>query len=149
MCDIINKIKLYFPEIIRLIKFFLVGGAGMLINLGLLFLFTEMFGFYYMMSAILVGLINTTFNFFANRFWSFYDRDNISLVSGYARFVVTMGLYLIVYFGLLYILTEFVFGDFSFYFIKGYMISSILSTIVATVPKYIICFVWVFAEKKK
>jgi putative flippase GtrA len=148
MCEIINKIKQYYPEIIRLIKFLFVGGVGMLINLGLLFLFTEIFGFYYMISAIIAAFINVTYNFLANRFWSFSDRDNVSLISGYTKFVVTMGLYSIVYYILLYVLTEFVFDNFSFYFVKGYMISAILSTIVATVPKYIMCFAWVFPKKK-
>jgi len=147
MCEIINKIKQYFPEIIRLIKFLFVGGVGMLINLGLLFTFTEIWGLYYMFSAIIAGFINVTYNFFANRFWSFSDRDNVDLISGYMRFIVTMGLYFIVYYVLLYSLTEFVFSNFSFYFIKGYIISAILSTIVATIPKYVICFVWVFPKK--
>jgi putative flippase GtrA len=146
MCEIRNKIKQYFPEIIRLIKFLLVGGTGMLINLGLLFVFTEIFGLYYMISAIIAGFLNVTYNFFANRFWSFADRD-VSLVSGYMKFIVTMGLYFVVYAGSLYFLTEFVFGSFSFYFVKGYMISAILSTIVATIPKYVMCFIWVFPKR--
>jgi len=147
MCDIINKIKLYFPEIIRLVKFLVVGGTGMLVSLGLLFLFTEIFGFYYMVSAILVGLINTTFNFFANHWWSFSDRNDISLKYGYAKFIMVMILYFAVYYVMLYILTEFVFKSFSFYFMKDYMLSSLCATVIATIPKYILCFVWVWKIK--
>jgi putative flippase GtrA len=143
-----DRIRQYFPEIIRLMKFLIVGGTGMLVNLGLLFLFTEIFGLYYMISAMIAGFLTVTYNFFANNFWSFADRD-VSLVSGYTRFVITMGLYFIVYYVLLYVFTEFVFGNFSFYFVKGYMISAILSTIVATIPKYIMCFWWVFLDRNR
>jgi putative flippase GtrA len=143
-----DRIRQYFPEIIRLMKFLIVGGTGMLVNLGLLFLFTEIFGLYYMISAMIAGFLTVTYNFFANNFWSFADRD-VSLVSGYTRFVITMGLYFIVYYVLLYVFAEFVFGNFSFYFVKGYMISAILSTIVATIPKYIMCFWWVFLDRNR
>jgi putative flippase GtrA len=143
-----DRIRQYFPEIIRLMKFLIVGGTGMLVNLGLLFLFTEIFGLYYMISAMIAGFLTVTYNFFANNFWSFADRD-VSLVSGYTRFVITMGLYFIVYYVLLYVFAEFVFGSFSFYFVKGYMFSAILSTIVATIPKYIMCFWWVFLDRNR
>lgn len=139
------KFKRYFPEIIRLIKFFIVGGIGMLISLALLYFFTEICGFYYMISAIIAGLINTTYNYLANSWWSFSDRKT-NLTLGYVKFVVVMIVYLLVYYALLYVLTEFVFKDFSFYFIKGYLVSSILATGIATVPKYALSFFWVWKK---
>lgn len=147
MYEITNKIKQYFPEILRLIRFFLVGGTGLLINLGFLFLFTEIFGLHYMISAIIAGFSSVTYNFFANRFWSFSDRKDVNLIYGYIKFKITMIVYSIVYYVLLYVFTEFIFRDFSFYWLKGYMLSSILSTGMATIPKYIMCSRWIFRQK--
>ena len=116
----------------------------MLINLGFLFLFTEIFDFYYMISAVVAGVINVTYNFVANNFWSFSDRNDIHFMSGYMKFIAVMVLYFAVYYGMLYVFTEFFLKDWSFYFVKGYIISSVLSTILATAPKYYLCFVWVW-----
>ena len=135
-------------EIFRLLKFAFVGGGGMLINLALLYVFTEFCGFYYMISAIVAGIINVTINYVLNYYWSFSDRNDIHVIKGFVKFNIVMIFYLIVYYVILYVLTEFVFKDFSFYFVKDYLISSILATGIATVPKYLLSFFWVFAEEK-
>jgi putative flippase GtrA len=128
----------------RLVKFLVVGGIGVLINIGLLALFTEIFGFHYMFSAIVVALIVVTYNYFANNYWSFYDRKNMDMKTGYKRFAIVMIAYSVIYYVSLYLFTELFFRDFSFYFVKGYMISAVFSIIVATIPKYTICYFWVW-----
>ena len=134
-------------ELIRLIKFFIIGGVGMLINLGLLYAFTEWCGFYYMISAIIAGVINVAINYLANHYWSFSDRNDIHVIKGFIKFNIVMVFYLIVYYGILYLLTEFVFKDFSFYFIKGYLVSSIVATGIATLPKYYLSFAWIWKNE--
>lgn len=134
-------------EIWRLIKFFIIGGFGMLLNLGLLYFFTEFCGLYYMLSAIIVSSITITYNYFANHFWSFSDRNN-DLTSGFAKFVIVMLMYFVVYQSLLYLLTELVFKSMSFYFVKEYMISSLVATGLATVPKYFLCLTWIWKKKE-
>lgn len=139
---------LTFSSIVRLMKFFLVGGVGMLINFVLLFVFTEFFGWYYMLSAVVVGLLNTTYNFFANHFWSFSDRNDINVTSGYAKFATVMVIYFITYQIMLYVFTEFVFKDWSWYFVKDYMISAIVATGLSTIPKYLLCMLWVWKKEE-
>jgi len=135
-------------SIVRLMKFILVGGAGILINFGLLFAFTEFFGWYYMLSAVAAGLLNTTYNFFANHFWSFSDRNDINVVSGYAKFTTVMIVYFIAYQMMLYVFTEFIFKGWSLYFVKDYMISAIVATVLSTIPKYLLCLVWVWKKEE-
>lgn len=143
MIAILNKFR---SEIFRAIKFLIVGGTGMLVSVMLLFLLTEIFGFYYMVSALIVGLINTTYNYFMNNYWSFSDRKNTEMKAGYGRFVVVMILYFVLYYSTLYVFTEWLLKDFSFYFIKGYMISAVFATVIATFPKYLLCWVWVWKK---
>ena len=136
-------------EFVRLTKFFIIGGAGMLINLGLLYVFTEWCGLHYMISAIIAGIINVVINYLLNHYWSFSDRNDIHVMKGFVKFNIVMIFYLIVYYAILYLLTEFVFRDFSFYFVKGYLISSVVATGVATFPKYYLSFVWIWKIEEK
>lgn len=56
-------------------KFFAVGGIGMLINLGLIYLFTEFIGWWYIHSAIVGILVSLSTNFIGNKFWAFANMD--------------------------------------------------------------------------
>lgn len=145
----LDKIKQCSPEIIRLIKFLIVGGVGTLISLGLLTLFTEVFGFYYMISAVLSSFIGVSYNYLANNYWSFSDKKNKDMKAGYRKFIVVMILYFVVYYLLLYLFAEFIFKDFIFYFVKGYMMAAALAIIMSTIPKYLLSLLWVWKDEKR
>jgi len=123
-------------EIRRLARFITVGVAGMFLNLGILFLLTEITGLWYMFSAIIAGVINVIFNYLGNNFWSFRENRNKNLILGGMKFAIVTGLYFILYFGLLMFFTE----------ILGlwYMISAVLAIIIAFTPKYLLCYFWVW-----
>ncbi len=58
------------PIIARLAKFSLICSMGFGINEGILLFFTEVVGFYYIVSAILGIIIATLFNFILNKWWT-------------------------------------------------------------------------------
>ena len=58
----------------RFIKFCLVGSSGVLVNMGLLWLFTELVGLFYLVSAAIAIETSIINNFFLNDIWTFRDR---------------------------------------------------------------------------
>ena len=52
-------------------KFFLVSVSALLINLSLLYLFTEILGVYYIYSQVFAVLITLWINFIGNKLWTF------------------------------------------------------------------------------
>jgi len=66
---------LYVYKYQKMLKFLLVGGLGIGINLGLLAFFTEVTGLWYMLSAVLGILVATLWNFAMNNLWTFGDRN--------------------------------------------------------------------------
>ncbi|MEK6875700.1 MAG: GtrA family protein [Nanoarchaeota archaeon] len=52
-------------------NFFIVSLTALILNLALLYAFTEFFGFYYLYSQILAIAISLWVNFIGNKFWTF------------------------------------------------------------------------------
>ena len=61
-------------EMARFLKFGLVGGSGVLVNLGLLWVFTEQAGLHYVLSAVIAIETSIITNFLLNNFVTFSDR---------------------------------------------------------------------------
>lgn len=55
----------------RPIKFGIVGGTGALIQLAVLKVLTDVFGIYYMFSAVLAILLALCWTYTANNYWTF------------------------------------------------------------------------------
>jgi len=58
----------------RFLKFCLVGGGGVILNMGMLYLFTDIVGLYYLLSSIVAIEIAILNNFFWNDIWTWRDR---------------------------------------------------------------------------
>jgi dolichol-phosphate mannosyltransferase len=58
----------------RFLYFLAVGISGILVNNGVLALFTEVFHLHYLMSAIVATQISTLWNFLLTEYWVFGDR---------------------------------------------------------------------------
>ncbi len=57
----------------KISRFLLAGGIGALINLALLYLLTEVVGWYYLCSATLSFAVAVTASFILQKFWTFAD----------------------------------------------------------------------------
>jgi 2-polyprenyl-3-methyl-5-hydroxy-6-metoxy-1,4-benzoquinol methylase len=66
---------LYLKKYRRMIKYALVGALGTSIYLGILALFTEVFGVWYIASALIGSGIAFFFNYTFNRLWTFNTKD--------------------------------------------------------------------------
>jgi dolichol-phosphate mannosyltransferase len=73
-----------FPK--RFAKFCMVGGSGVVVNEGLLFLLTEFAGLFYLISSIIAIEVSIITNFILNDYWTFNDKRKISKKHPFKRF---------------------------------------------------------------
>ena len=123
----------------RVIKFSIVGLSGAFITEGLLWLFTDFFGIYYVLSAVLSTEIAIINNFIWNEVWTFKDRAHGALSDSLSRFVkfnLSRILGMMFSVALLLLLTE-VFGIY-------YLISNLSAVIIVFVINYLFsgAYIW-------
>lgn len=132
--------NLFGIDLVRFIKFGVVGGSGIFVNMGFLWFFTEIVGLYYLISSVLAIALAMISNFIWNDLWTWQDRGQpgvkpyltrlvkFILVSSFAGYVGNLSL--------LWILTHF--------FHLHYLISNLFGIAVGTVLNYSINNFWTF-----
>lgn len=122
----------------RLFKFAIVGASGVIVNEGLLALFTE----YYTMPVTIAGAIaiesSIITNFLLNNFWTWRDArkktfikrlvqyHSVSLIAGIVNYVILIGLS---FFGL------------------HHLVANLIGIAVATMINFVLNNHWTFAKK--
>jgi len=124
-------------ELIRFLKFCAVGLSGVLVNMGLLWLLTEVAGLFYLLSAAVSIETSIISNFILNDYFTFRDRRSPQVKSFLSRLlkfnlVSLAGLGLNM--GVLWLLTE-VFGIY-------YLLSNLCGIAVATLWNYLVNTWW-------
>jgi len=71
----------------RFVRFCLVGASGVVVNVGLLWLFTERVGLFYLASAAIAIETSVFNNFILNDVWTFRDRRNPGVAARLTRFL--------------------------------------------------------------
>lgn len=97
-------------DAIRLVKFSLVGGLGAVINTGLLWLFTDLAGIYYLYSSIVAIEIAIVLQFIMNDRWTFKEQRTTRAGQFITRLLksnIWRSSGLAVNIGVLYLLTEY------------------------------------------
>ncbi len=129
---------------IRFIKFCLVGASGTLVYLGLLSLFTEVFGLFYIISAAISYETSIITNFALNDIWTFRDRRSPGMKSilyrGLKFNLVSIG-GLGIHMAILWLFTEVV-GLF-------YLLSAIFAIAGAMLWNFTINILWTWRAKPK
>lgn len=141
------KIQRYFSSahFKRFFKFGIVGGSGFIVNMGFLWLFTEVFGLFYLVSSILAIAIAMINNFIWNDIWTWRGMGEpgfkpllirlmkFCLVASLAGYVGNLGI--------LWVLT--------YFFGLHYMISNVFGIAVGTLVNYFLNNYWTFKVLKK
>lgn len=117
-------------------RFALVGILGTLINLAILYIFTEFIGIYYLVSAIIAFLVAVTHNFILNKIWTFKEKINHLFTKKYIQFFIVSIFALVINLIFLYIFTEFL----NIY----YMISQALAIGISFIANFIGNKIWTF-----
>ena len=114
----------YVPWLLRLIvrykiviKYLFSGGAAVAVNLFALYVFTDLFGIWYVASSVVAFCVSLSIGFFLQKFWTFRDGDMRSIKRQMVMYTavgvlnVILGptlLYLVVEtFGIWYMLAQF------------------------------------------
>ena len=124
------------------IKYYTVGGSGVLVNLGLLYTLTDVVGFWYLAAQIIAISVSISSNFLFNRFWTFSDsienqRNSVMYIKFLIISFIGMGIQLVVTF----VLVE----NFEIY----YMYSAGIAILCAGSIGYIANRRWTFGIKFK
>jgi len=130
-------------DLIRFIKFGIVGGSGILVNMGFLWFFTEMVGLYYLISSVLAIALAMISNFIWNDLWTWGDRGEPGVkayLSRMAKFILVSSIAAYIgNLGVLWILTH--------YFHIYYLISNLIGIAVGTILNYSVNNFWTFKSK--
>jgi dolichol-phosphate mannosyltransferase len=117
-------------DLMRFFKFCLVGGSGILVNMGLLWILTEYLGLFYVLSAAVSIETSILTNFTLNDLWTFRDRRHLgsNIAKRALKYNLTCGVGVALNLGILTLLTE-VFGVY-------YLISNLFGIAAATLWNY-------------
>jgi dolichol-phosphate mannosyltransferase len=130
-------------DLIRFIKFGIVGGSGILVNMGFLWFFTEIAGLYYLISSVLAIALAMINNFIWNDRWTWRDRGEPGIkayLSRIIKFIVVSSIAAYIgNLGVLWILTH--------YFHVYYLISNLIGIAVGTALNYSVNNIWTFKSR--
>ncbi len=125
----------------RIGKFALVGASGILVNELFLWLFTDIAGFYFLVSSVIAIEIAIITNFFLNNIWTFGDRTTGSVRKRFVRFNAVSLVGMVFNVILLYTFTTF-FGIY-------YLISNVIAIFIVFAWNYFANRKWTFRLTKK
>lgn len=108
--------------IIQLFRYFFVGGAAFLVDFGSLFVLTDFFGVYYLISAAIAFILGLIVNYGLSISWVFNNRklENSTLEFGVFSLIGIIGL------GLNEIFIWFFTAEIGFYYLISKMISAVI-----------------------
>ena len=137
--SLINKFQTYFQsEKTRFLKFAVVGISGVIVNEGLLALFTEIYSLQVPIAGAIAIEASIISNFLLNNFWTWQDSHDksflkrliqyhsVSIIAGLVNYFILIGL---TYFGL------------------HHLIANLIGIAFATLINFVINNHWTFAKK--
>jgi dolichol-phosphate mannosyltransferase len=137
-----NSLRLGFRTWKRFIKFCIVGGSGVIVNMGVLYALTELLSVEYKISSIFAIQTAIITNFAFNNAWTFNKSTNKSpLLIKFAKFEAISIVGAVINWGVLVGLTE----------LAGiyYILSNLIGIIIATVWNYTMNVFYTWKNEKK
>lgn len=126
----------------KMIKFYIVGAAGTIVNLGMTYLLTHYFSIWYLMSNIIGIFLATTMNFFINRSWTFRSiKKHRKMMTQYFYYWGSNLVAISVQLCLGYFLTE--------YAHIWYIASILIAIIMGSIANFLINKSWTFKDLHK
>lgn len=124
----LNKVSLFAKHAF---KYYLVGGIGVLVNLGILYVLKEYAGLWYLVSSAIAIYISMTTNFLLNKSWTF--RDTMVKQSALFMYIKFMGISVI---GMLFQL------GFNYIFVNEihmyYLVAAFISILIASSVNFVL-----------
>jgi dolichol-phosphate mannosyltransferase len=127
-------------EFLRILKFGFVGFLGILVNMGILYILTEIFGIYYLISGIFAVELSILHNFLWHNFWTFKDREN-NFINSLIKYNLSCLISLVINVLVLYVLTQ--------YFGIYYLISNFIGIVCGFLTNFLLSNHWAWGENGK
>lgn len=124
--------------ITKFLKFAVIGGIGTFINLGILFIFTEILAIYYIVSEIIAFVASLTNNYFLNKRWTFRETIEEKVFLKYSKYFLICVLSLLINLSVLFILVEL--------FSVWYIIAEIFAIMVGFFINFLGNYTWTFEK---
>jgi len=100
--------KLFLNSFIKqLFKFAFVGAIGTIVNLSILYILTEFFHVYYILSEMIAFSAASLNNYILDKIWTFKEEIREKIINKYFRFLIISLVALVVNISILFILVEF------------------------------------------
>ena len=126
----------------RVIKFSIVGGIGVLVNMGILYVLTEYFYIVYLISSIFAIELSIISNFLLNDIWTWSERKKKKFYQRFIQYHITAGITaFLANWVLLVLLTEGV-GIY-------YLISNLIGIGVGMLSNFILNDIWTFRQNEQ
>jgi len=119
-------------------KFAIVGVVNTLINLVVLYIFTEFLGVYYLVSAVFAFIVAVTNSFILNKIWTFKEDIKHKAASRYVKFIIVSIVALVVNLVFLWVMVE--------YFKMWYMFAQVLAVILNFLINFFGNKIWTFRK---
>lgn len=122
------------------IKFAIVGVVNTAINLSVLYVLTEFFGLWYILSSLLAFLVAVTNSFIMNTLWTFKSNIKHKTATKYTKFFIVSAITALFNIFFLYVFTEF-FG-------LWYMLSQLIAIALTLMMNFIGNKFWTYKENE-
>lgn len=128
-------------SISQVIKFYIVGAMGLVVNLGILFVLTNYLKIFYLVSSGIGFAVSVTSNYIGNKLWTFGDKinDRKYLVIQYGNFWMVSIAAGIIQLSLTYFFVERI----GLWYVQG----GFFAIAVASFVNFILNKIWTFRKK--
>ncbi|MBT4174812.1 GtrA family protein [archaeon] len=131
-----QDIFIYFPPK-QILKHAVVGGAGTVLNLGILYVMVEFLGLFYIFGAGIAFFIAVSNNFFWNKKWTFHNKSH-QYKKQYFEYIVVSLMALVLGLGFLAFFVEIL--------ELWYMLAQLFTILIVGVNTFIWNKFWVFKK---
>lgn len=141
---LIQRFKAYITKTVlspRIIKFGIVGACGTVVNMGLLYVLTDLGRMPYFVSSVIAIEVSILSNFTINHLWTWSDRSGHGTLLGkLVRYHIGAGATGLANYLILILLTE-MFG-------LHYLVSNLIGIGIGTIANFLINDLWTFRHRK-
>jgi len=124
--------------IVQMVKFYVVGGSGTVVNLCTLYALTNFLGLWYLFSSVMGIIVSVTTNFFGNKLWTFKVKEN--KIKLYINFWIASITGIIIQLALTFALVQ--------YLNVWYVLAAFIAILIASFSNFLLSKIWVFKHDK-
>lgn len=128
-----------YPTCAKVVRYLISGGTAAFVNVALLYLFTDIFGVWYIASAVISFILAFAVSFMLQKFWTFQDSSKDGVHKQAAAYLCVALVNLFLNTGLLYLQVE--------YLHIHYILSQLIASMLIAFESFFVYQIFIFREK--